>query len=391
MVDMQKILLLQPKTNWLHPYVESPSIGLLTLGALARRLGHEVKVQHLDIDVLDTSFMPDLVGITCNTFQVKSARELVKLFNDKGIPVALGGPHAIAWNKQKDGYVNDLVVGEGENRWLEILGQPPIEEIDDIPLPDYSLVDMSRFCGVIPMGSTPSMVLFGSRGCPGKCTFCNTPVFWGRKCRYRNPISIVDQIALLNREYGVQEVFIQDDTFNSNMPWAQEIFGRIITMGLHKKMVFRIACRSNEKMLTENFLKAARNAGVWNIFIGVESGSQKMLYNMKKHVTVEEHRRALQLIPQYGMKVQASFIIGLPGETWDTIAETQKFINDTKPWMIGAGYATPFPGTEFDRYVTEREHKLPIDYADYMYGNVMVRTDELTYDDLRNFKGYQVK
>jgi radical SAM superfamily enzyme YgiQ (UPF0313 family) len=160
-------------------------------------------------------------------------------------------------------------------------------------------------------------------------------------------------------------------------------------MDLHKKMIFRIDCRANEKMLTEEFLKLASTAGVWNIFLGVESGSQKMLDRMQKHITVEEYRRAMRLIPQYGMKVQASFIIGLPGETWGTIAETQKFIYETKPWMIGAGYATPFPGTEFNRYVTERGHKRDVDYGDYMYGNVMVRTDELTYENLASFKGYQ--
>jgi radical SAM superfamily enzyme YgiQ (UPF0313 family) len=96
----------------------------------------------------------------------------------------------------------------------------------------------------------------------------------------------------------------------------------------------------------------------------------------------------LKLIPQYGIKVQASFIVGLPGETWETIAETQRFINETKPWMVGAGFATPFPGTEFDKYVTERGQKLQVDYGDYVYGQLLVRTDELSYEDLASFKGY---
>jgi radical SAM superfamily enzyme YgiQ (UPF0313 family) len=81
--------------------------------------------------------------------------------------------------------------------------------------------------------------------------------------------------------------------------------------------------------------------------------------------------------------------VGLPGETWNTIAETQRFINETHPFVIGSGYATPFPGTEFDKYVTEHNQKLAIDYADYIYGNPMVRTDELTYEDLVSFKGFQ--
>ncbi len=191
-----KILLIQPAMNWPHPYVESPSIALLTLGAIAKQYGHEVKVAHLDIDTLPEE-IPDMVGITCNTFQVKSARELAKHYQGK-CRIALGGPHAIAWT-EADGKVDNLVVGEGESKWLGILGQPSKEyAIDDIPLPDYSLVDMTLFSGVLPMGAVPSMVLFGSRGCPGRCIFCNTPVFWGSTCRYRSPKSIVDQTIVLD-------------------------------------------------------------------------------------------------------------------------------------------------------------------------------------------------
>jgi radical SAM superfamily enzyme YgiQ (UPF0313 family) len=388
-----KILLLQPKMNWPHPFCETPSIALLTLGAIAKQHGHEVTVRHYDIDELNPSEWTDkdIIGITCNTFMVKSARQIVKGIQVcSGAKIVLGGPHAVAWNQEKDGKVDHLVIGEGEKKWEAILGHEPSfnGNIDDIPLPDYSLVDMARFSGVAPLGAVPSMVLFGSRGCPGRCIFCNTPVFWGNKPRYRNPKSIVHQIAYLHSHYGIQEVFIQDDTFNANWPWAQEIFQRIIARGLHKKMIFRIDCRANEKMLTDEFLKLAAKAGVWNIFLGVESGSQKMLDGMKKHITVDEYKRAMKLIPEHGIKVQASFIIGLPGETWDTLAETQRFINETNPWTMGAGFGTPFPCTEFDRIVTEKGHKLPVDYADYVYGQIIARTDELSYQDLASFKGF---
>ncbi len=382
-----KILLLQPRMNWSHPYAESPSIALLTLGAIAKQYGHEVTVRHLDIDPLPEE-VPDLVGITCNTFQVRSARELVKHYQGQ-CRIALGGPHAVAWT-EADGRVDHLVVGEGEGAWSRILGvERDFPNIDDIPLPDYSLVDMARFSGVSPLGAVPSMVLFGSRGCPGRCIFCNTPVLWGTHPRYRNPKSIVDQIAMLHSEYGINELYIQDDTFNANWPWAKEIMERIIARGLHKVMVFRAPCRSNKVLLHEDFLKLAAKAGFWNIFLGIESGSQKMLDRMRKHTTVEEYKRAIPLIQSYGIHVQASFIVGLPGETRETIAETQRLIDETHPWMVGVGFATPFPGTDFDKYVTEHGQKKQVDYADYVYGQVLVRTDELSYDDLASFKGYQ--
>jgi radical SAM superfamily enzyme YgiQ (UPF0313 family) len=387
-----KILLVQPASNWHHPYCETPSIALLTLGTIARQFGHEVKIYHLDIDDIDLSaelktFHPEIMGITCNTFQVKSAREIARMvikesFDSK---IIIGGPHAVAWKDEAD----IIVKGEGENRWLEILGEKPFDQIDDIPWPDYSLVDMSRFSGISPIGAIPSAAIMASRGCPGKCTFCDTPQFWGNKIRYRKPESVVNHISFLNKKYGMREVFIQDDTFNANQSWSLEIFARLISAGLHKKMVFRLACRANEKMVTDKFLNAAKRAGVWNIFYGIESGSQMMLDRMQKHITVEENKRAIRLTQEHGIQTQCSFIVGLPGETWQTIGETQTFIDETHPTKIGWGYACPFPGTEFDDEVTRKGHKLNLDYGRYVYGQLIVRTDELNYKDLESFKGFR--
>jgi radical SAM superfamily enzyme YgiQ (UPF0313 family) len=364
----------------------------LTLGAIAKQCGHKVAVKHQIIDRIDNSDLEgiDLGGITCNTFQVKEARNLVKWIRENSeAKIVIGGPHAIAWKPEVDGQVDQIVVGEGENAWLKILGETKqYQNIDDIPLPDYSLADMSRFCGVAPMGAVPSMVLFGSRGCPGKCIFCNTPIFWGNKARYRSPKSIVNQIQYLNLKYGIQEVFIQDDTFNANWPWAQEIFQRIISSKLNEKMTFRIDCRANDSMMTEQFVSLAAKANVWNVFLGIESASPVILKKIKKHITVDEYRKAISLIQQHGMKVQASFIIGLPGESRETLVETQRFIDETHPFMVGAGFATPFPGTEYDRWVTEKGYKKPVDYADYLYGQCLVRTDALDFDELESFKGF---
>jgi anaerobic magnesium-protoporphyrin IX monomethyl ester cyclase len=379
-----KILLLQPAMNWHRPYCETPSIALLTLAAIAGEYGHQVTVRHLDIDPLPEGSW-DIIGITCNTFQVQGARELVNHYQDKA-RVVIGGPHAVAWT-EADGKC-EVVVGEGEDKWLKILGEQPRyhSDIDSIPLPDYSLVDMRRFTGVQPLGAIPSMVMFCARGCPGKCTFCNTPVFWGNRPRYRSPEAIVKQVEYFNTQFGAQEVFFQDDTFNANKPWAMEIFERIIARKLNSKMVFRIDCRTNERMMTTDFLKLAKQAGVWSIFLGIESGSQTMLDSMKKHTTVRENKRAIRLCHEAGIQVQAAFVIGLPGENWQTIKETRDFLSETQPEVMGFGFATPFPATELDRIVTAKGHKKTIDYADYRYGDLIVRTDELSYEDLAGIR-----
>ena len=210
---MMRILLVQPYFNTGKRLPETPSRALLILGTLAKQNGHEVRIVHLDIEDIDWDWKPEIVGITVNTFQVKSARDVARTARNRNAKVIIGGPHAIAWDEKKDGRVDKIVIGEGENAWLEFIGESPyVKDINDVPIPDYELVDLERFTGVEPVGLRPSMAVMGSRGCPFRCTFCNTPLFWGREVRYRNPSLLVDEIAMLHEEYGINEIFFQDDT-----------------------------------------------------------------------------------------------------------------------------------------------------------------------------------
>jgi len=354
---------------------------------VAQNEGHIVKVMHLDIDDVDldsyfASEKPDILGITVNTFQVKSAREVTKIARKYPVKIVVGGPHAPVF----DGEYDELVTGEGENRWLEILGSKRrVESMDGIPMLDYSLVDMSRFSGISPVGASPSMAKMDSRGCPFECIFCNTPIFWGKKVRYRSPKLVMDEVCFLHRHYGIKEMFFQDDTFNLNHEWAEEIFDRIISEELNQTMCFKICCRVNEKLFTQKFLDKAKEAGVWNIFFGIESGCQSMLDAMKKGITLAEIERAIVMTNKAHIRSQCSFIIGMPGESHSTISQTVDFVNKIGPSAVGYCYACPFPMTEFDKEVTEKGHKREMDYADYAYGIVMTRTDALDYHNLETY------
>jgi radical SAM superfamily enzyme YgiQ (UPF0313 family) len=394
---VKKILLIQPSNNMGKTIPETPSRALLILGTLAKQRGHEVKIVHEDlwvntnepystpIDNILNTIKPDIVGITCNTFQVKNARHIAHLSHAYGAKVIVGGPHAPAW----DGEADKVVIGEGENSFLEFIGEAPsIKTIDDIPIPDYSLVDLSKFCGISPVGMLPSLAIMASRGCPYHCSFCNTPIFWGSKIRYRNPQSVVDEVELLHKTYGVNEIFFQDDTFNLNHEWAFAIFNDIIARGLNNEMLFKIDCRVNEKLLTKEFLDLAFKAGVWNIFYGIESGSQPMLDRMHKGITVDEIKRAVRMTNEAKIQSQCSFIVGMPGESLATLNETRELLKEINPTRYGWSHGCPFPGTEFDKEVTEKKHKREIDYNEYGYGKIMVRTDALDFNELEAFRGF---
>jgi len=362
---------------------------------LAQRAGHKVKILHLDIEPTDILaecklFKPDIVALTVNTLQVKSARsisrEVKREFPD--IKIVVGGPHAAFW----DGVADEVVVGEGENRWLEILGESSrINSLDDIPELYYNLVDFSKFCGHPPLRLRPAATIMTSRGCPFNCIFCNTPIFWGKGVRYRSAGLVVEGIERLSKYFGVREVSFQDDTMNLNPEWASEIFEGIIRAGLNDKVHFRMTSRANEKMVTKEFLDLAKQAGVWQIFYGVESGSPYMLNRMKKGITISEIKRAVRMTREAGIGVYCSFIVGLPGESWQTLAETQELIEEIQPVSFNWGYACPFPGTEFDNEVIAKGHKLSNDYGEYAYGKLMARTDALSFEELASFRGFKAK
>ncbi len=380
-----RILLIEPQTNQPIIVRQSPSRALLILGTLAKKHGNAVLVHHqkdeTETKALIADSNPDLIGLTVNTFQVKHAKDIVYFIRHEypKVKLVIGGPHAPAW----DGEADNIIIGEGENDWLELIGQPPyIEEPDDIPIPDYTLVEMDKFMGIEPVGAVPSYSMMASRGCPFHCIFCNTPVYWGKKVRRHSPARVLEEVKLLHDCYGAKEIFFQDDTFNLDHQWAGEIFRRIIAAGLNKSMIFRICCRVNENLITKDFLDLARKAGVWSIFYGVESGSQTMLDRMRKGQTVREIMRAFHYTREAGIQSQASFVIGLPGETKETLAETMNLLAVIQPNKYGFCPACPFPKTELDHIVTEKGHKLPLKYEEYGYGKIICRTDELDYDDI---------
>jgi len=404
-----RILLIQPKYNLKTTYCEMVSGALVLLGTMAKNEGHQVKVYHLDIDRVDLkqellAFKPDILGITMNTFQTKSAKQVSKLAKEvsKDILVVAGGPHPSALKEKTFEDFPDIdavVYGEGEVGFMELLngnkqphntcfrgadGFKPIaysDNLDSLPVPDYDLVDLRRFCGVWPCAAVPALYTMASRGCPYQCTFCNKSV-WGKTIRYRRPEVVVDEVEYLVRKYGAQEVYFQDDTFNANLPWASEIFSLIIKRGLNRHTIYRMPCRANKKLITREFLELARRAGMWFVFYGVESGNEELLESMNKGITLDEFRRAFKLTREAGIKFNASFILGMPGETRKTVEETKEFVKETKPDYKGWAIATPFPGTELERQVRAKNHLLEENYDNYAYGYPVVRTDGLTRDEL---------
>lgn len=407
-----KILLIEPKDNVYVADRIYPSGALTLLGSVLHKQGHKVSIIHmfpqkmrlLELKKEIQEFKPEIVGITINTFQTKSAKEIIETVKkiSKNITVVVGGPHPSALKREIFKYlpeVDIVVYGEGENTFLEIVAgknmadiagicqknreNPPrqfAQDLNYIPLPNLDLIkDADKL-----FLKSKKMYIMASRGCPFHCTFCNKSV-WGLKARFRIPAHILKEVQWLHDRYGIEEIFFQDDLFNLNREWAEEIFNLLINTGLNKKIAFKIALRANQNLIDEKFLRLAKKASVYSVFIGVESGNQGMLNRMKKGITVKEIKRAFALIHAVGLETTASFIIGLPGETNETIQDSIELCRQINPTNYGFTLPIPFPGTALRKELINNKHLLNENYDEYFLGNCVIRTDKLSQEQLCHY------
>lgn len=414
----KKVLLICPAQNYRAKCEMYPSGALVLIGTMLHNLRHDVRIVHMEADRLGlaeltgvvSGFEPDIVGITINTFQTKSAKEISRCIKEvnRKIFVVVGGPHPSALKTKIFNdfpYVDIAVIGEGEHTFIEIVEGKNLEEIKGIchdhkineprplaknlnyiPLPNLDLVGFNedKFVGAHPVGARPTMYIMASRGCPFQCTFCNKSV-WGNTVRLRKPELIIEEIKWLHEKYGIKEIFFQDDTFNLNREWAEKVFTLIIDNRLNKNIIYKTPFRANERLVDKELLELAKEAGFWLIFYGVESGNQEMLNRMKKGLTIQELKRAFELTHSVGLKTIGSFIIGMPGENRETIKDTFSLLKELKPYVAGCSVTTPFSDTEFEKTVVEKGHLLERNYDHYRYGKCVVRTDELTKEDLEYY------
>lgn len=182
--------------------------------------------------------------------------------------------------------------------------------------------------------------IISSRGCPGSCTFCGSPKFWGHKVRFHSPEYFVEQMEQLCLK-GISFFYVSDDTFTMRKDRVIQICKRII----EKRLNITWFAISRVNYVNEEMLYWMRKAGCIQISYGVESGSEKIRDILNKNIKTDDVRRAFALTTRYGILARAYFIYGSPGENWDTIQETTDLINEIKPLGIIFYILDIFPGT----------------------------------------------
>lgn len=349
-------------------------------------ISHEELLKKFDGNVI-------LAVIQTSTPSIELDLDTAKKIKDKfpEIKIALVGPHVSVLDKEimaENEYIDFVARGEydytirdlaktliaGANP-AEVLGitfrqgraitrtpnRPYIENLDELPFPARHLLPMNTYFD--PMfKSKMTFRLMGSRGCPYQCTFCLWPqTMFGRKIRFRDPKKVVDEIEHFINVLGAKGFYFEDDTLTASPKHVMGICDELIRRGIKKSW----SCLGRVDNLTEEMLKKMKKAGCYMIRFGPESSSQEILNNVKKGFTVEQMSRGFKLAKKAGIRVFASYVLGLPGETKKTLEDTLKFAIKSDHYAAQFGMAVPYPGTELYEEAEEKGWLKTKDWSKY--------------------------
>jgi radical SAM superfamily enzyme YgiQ (UPF0313 family) len=322
------------------------------------------------------AFNPDFIGITCWSINRETVWDLCAAVHSV-VPkafLALGGQHASFYPEHvlRKTHASAVVIGEGEETFKELLHalesgsdlkgikglairdsdgtcfytgkRDRIDDLDSIPLPYYEGFKNFKFTNYAgyPALPRPTAAIISSRGCVYNCTFCGSTMFWGSRWRYRSAANILNEIEWLRKTYRVQSIFFFDDNFTVNQERVANICDELIRRGWNIPW----SCCSHVKMVNRKLLALMKRSGCVNIDFGVESGSDRILANIRKQQKRSDIERTFALVHEMGIKPRACLMVGNPGEDESTIDQTVDMINTIKPWSsIGSSILWLLPGT----------------------------------------------
>jgi radical SAM superfamily enzyme YgiQ (UPF0313 family) len=336
-----------------------------------------------DLEAEIKDFNPDIVGTGYTTPQNRFAVEIIRTAKKLGKIAVIGGPHPTALPREAlmETGADAAYLYEVEHTLLESLeavlqgklspalegvayledgklikGPPgiPIEDLNNLPRLDYGDIPFRvystkqqtiRFPRQRPMAT-----FITSRGCPHKCSFCMN--FMGRRWRYKSAQHVLSEIEDLVNRFGVRELWILDDNFTNKKSRTLEICEGIRKN--HPKITIRFPNGVRADRIDEDIVKALKAAGCYNIAFGIESGNQAILDKLGKGIRLERMREAVGLANKHGLLTSGFFVLGLPGDTEQTIHDSIRFAVTSGLSDASFFIATPYPGTRLWDAVKDR-------------------------------------
>jgi radical SAM superfamily enzyme YgiQ (UPF0313 family) len=218
-----------------------------------------------------------------------------------------------------------------------------IADLDTLPLPAWDLVDMTTYRDAwIAAHGHFSLNVVSSRGCPFRCNWCAKPVF-GSRYQVRSAQSVAEEMRILKARFRPDRLWFADDIFALSPSWTCDFAAEVEKRGA--QIPFKMQSRCD--LMTRGTVSALRRAGCEEVWMGAESGSQKVLDAMEKGIRVDQIFEARENLCQHGIRVGLFLQFGYRGETWEDILATIEMVRRSRPEAIGVSVSYPLPGTRF--------------------------------------------
>jgi anaerobic magnesium-protoporphyrin IX monomethyl ester cyclase len=377
---MAKVALIAPSYQGLYGKANIRNLrwgfvpyGLAIIGAVLKQRGHHVRIidatcsvrSNADIESILLDERPDIVGITVTTPLVNESIRICRFVKAR-LPQArtvLGGPHPSALPDETALLpgVDIVVCGEGEHAMAETAdgrpvagirgicyktdsgivrnpARPPIDDLDALPYPLYEQLPLKSY-GVPYLEGAIGIV--SSRGCPMSCVFCANKVVAPRYLA-RGIESVLGEIELLKRDFGVRRICFWDDAFNASMPRLTKMCEEMI----RRQLAVEWSCMVIARNLPFDTLRLMRKAGCRIVHLGIESGDERILRSIGKPVDLGEARRITADAARAGIETYGYFMLGLPGETVDSLERTIALAESLPLDYAQFSLLTPLPGTK---------------------------------------------
>ncbi|MGA2681183.1 MAG: radical SAM protein [Candidatus Bathyarchaeia archaeon] len=396
-----------------------PPLGLAYVAASLEKSGFQVEIydnyllerpiEEVKSEIRKRS--PEIVGITCNSLSYGRCIEMAKAVKEASpsCRVVVGGPHAsyMPQTLLEHQEVDYLVIGEGEQAVVllassiikgekaqeaahipgvatkigsEIAKTAPqfISNLDEVPFPARHLLPMRMYTRELSyLTVKPVDTMSIHRGCPYRCAYCETRELWGSACRSFSPQRVINEIQHMIETYGTKGIYFVGDNFTINKKRTSELC-RLIKSD---KIDLKWTCETRADLINKELLSEMKSAGCQTMFFGVESGSPRIQQKLNKGIDLQDVVKAFELCRQTGIQTMTSFMLGIPGETFDDMKETFNFSKKLKADWCQFNIYIACPGSQlYDEVISKGLYDQLYDYL------ARVKTNEFDHDMLEKIQ-----
>lgn len=356
-------------------------LGILYVSAYLERKGFSNEVFDTTFSNMQKmrdyllEFKPDVIAIYVNLMTKLNVLEIIKFIklNLHHTKIVLGGPE-IRYNAND--FLNFgadyLVIGEGEETSLELMialnekriddiknipglgfknqnneivfttEREKLKEVDSLPFPGRDKINLQLYLNAWKERHGENAISISTmRGCPYTCKWCSRAVY-GLSYRRRSPENVCDELELIQKEYNPDTLWFVDDVFTISHKWLNE-FNETLKQ---RNLKIKFECITRADRMNEEVIKLLKDAGCFRVWIGAESGSQKVIDLMDRRVDVDQVRQMIKLTQNNGIQAGTFIMLGYPGETEDDIEETIRHLKESNPEYFTITVAYPIKGTE---------------------------------------------